>query len=229
MLRVQTLAVVSLLMLGALFQASSASGLSFSDVYTVNPAGTHLPWATIRSAPSSFAIGHAADGWEFDTTYRDSPRRWYYGQLSGGGFSKCAWIESANLDNDAVTTPAGCASTATTFLPSTFSSFVNCDGTVVPHCTDGTLMTTVASSGCTDTNLYANVLPWRSMTSAQDPSGTFTPGITQVYWRYRTKDDHWIMGRIKGRPAEQGEWMFIQRGCLPYASGFPSSTWDTPQ
>ena len=206
--------------------SGSAEAASLADIYSVNPSGTHAPWGTLRSGPSSFAIGNAADGWEFDVTYRNGNRSWYYGQISGGGFSKCAWIASSNLDNDLVTTPAACGSTGTTFAASSFAAYVNCDGSVPTPCTDGSLITTSATAGCTDNHLYANVLPWRTVTAAQDPVDTFTPGTAQVYWRYRTRDDAWIMVRVPWRAADQGHWLFMQRACLPNASGYPASTWD---
>jgi hypothetical protein len=191
-----------------------------ADIYTVNPLGTHKPWGTIRRYARSFAIGNAGDGWRFDKTYRTPANDWYYGLLSGGDFTKCAWIAAMNLDNRNTTTTNQCSSSGTKFPVTDFASFVNCT-----TCDGGYLVTTRSGPGCSDPTLYANVKPWTSGGAAQNPVASFTPGVTQVYWRYRTKDDRHIMAGIPGREDGTGEWLFLPRGCLPQVTGYPASEW----
>ena len=159
--------------------ANATAFPGWADTYLVNPTGSHQPWSTFRRAPQSFAIGNAHDGWDV------------YGGVSSGGYTygyisapdshvqKCAWIADSNLDSTGgAYYPPPCDLSGSIFAVSTFASYTNCSS-----CTIAYPVTTRAGAACTDYNLYANVLPWRTTTVATDPVDTFTPG-DQVNWRY---------------------------------------------
>jgi hypothetical protein len=171
-------------------------------------------WTTFRNAAGSYVFGAAANGWYFDVSTAN-PGGYDYGYLYGGGgvtnnpWTKCGWISDGNVTGDNYFPPASCGP-GTNFVETTFASYVNCYG-----CGGGYLVTT---QPCSDSNEYANVLPWQTTTTPRDVIGTFSPGVSQVYWRYRTKDDAFVMVQDRNLPYDDG-WAFIRRACLSQVTG----------
>jgi hypothetical protein len=198
---------------GAQTSASAASVLTSAQRYHVS---TTNGWATFRNSYGSYVIGAAANGWYFDVSGSSSGYDYGYlygeGGVSGNPWTKCGWISDTNINADSYFPAAQCGS-GTSFVETTFASYVNCYG-----CNGGYLVTT---NSCSDPNEYANVLPWQSTTQPWNAVRQFNPGSTQVYWRYRTKDDQFVMVQDKNTSLNDG-WLFIRRSCLSGVTGLPA-------
>jgi hypothetical protein len=71
----------------------------------------------------------------------------------------------------------------------------------------------VSSSSCAVTRPFTT-------TSGSDFLRTRPAGY-QVFWRYVSRDNGYVMVRDPNVGTGQGNWAFVQRSCLPALSGSP--------
>ncbi|HTR53402.1 MAG TPA: hypothetical protein VMJ10_22060 [Kofleriaceae bacterium] len=182
--------------------------------------------ATISYAPNSFVIGNAYPGWT-DIIQGDPQRsagpgneggadyRWGY--LYGEDFDRCAWIDNTVVDpttshhgtNDCGTPKQ----IDTPYFLATFTDGIHNqlagDGSVTHMQYDG--------SGCTDTNGYGNVEPWRVPATPNNALGQI-PNGKELRWRYVTRDGKWVLVRDPEPEAGEPNWYFVHRGCVSVAN-----------
>lgn len=79
-------------------------------------------------------------------------------------------------------------------------------------CADGSQVTIQRNCG-----VYANARPFTT-TSGLDFLRTRPAGY-QVFWRYVSRDNGYVMVRDPNVGTGQGNWAFVQRRCLPALSG----------
>ena len=177
---------------------------------------------TISYAPNSFVIGNAYPGWtdevQGDPQFSSGPGNphgasYRWGFLFGENFDRCAWINDADVDSDGAGRHPGarCGSPQqidTPYFVDTFTNGVRND--LVGDGSDTNMHYT--GSGCTDTNGYGNVAPWRVPATPANRIGQIPDGRL-LKWRYVSKDGDWVLVRDP-TPGMSPNWYFVQRGCV---------------
>ncbi|HEY1814604.1 MAG TPA: hypothetical protein VGG74_19770 [Kofleriaceae bacterium] len=181
---------------------------------------------TISYAPNSYVIGNAYPGWT-DVVQgpgqvssgpgnpKGADYRWGY--LFGENFDRCAWINNdsvaADTSKHANNDCGDPREIDTPFFMSTFTDGIHNDlagdGSVTHMKYDG--------AGCTDTNGYGNVEPWRVPATPANKVGQVPDGA-ELRWRYVSKDGDWVLVRDPSPPADAPNWYFVHRGCVSVAN-----------
>jgi hypothetical protein len=189
---------------------------------------------TISYAPNSFVIGNAYAGWtdelRGDSVFAKGPGNasgvnYQCGFLYGENFDHCGWVDRTVVSGGADSFACGTECPGdydTTLFRSTYT-----DGTINAGVSDGqeTHMH-YSGSGCTDTNGYGNVSPWRVPATPANSLGTVPDGKL-LLWRYVSKDGHWVLVRDPAPTSGQPNWYFVHRGCVSLAPP-PASPPSTP-
>jgi hypothetical protein len=182
--------------------------------------------STISYAPNSYVIGNAYPGWTDivqgagqDSAGPGNPNgadyRWGY--LYGEDFDRCAWINNNAVDPDTTNHGANdCGNPQqidTRLFMATYTDDIHNDlagdGSITHMKYDG--------AGCTDTNGYGNVEPWRVPATPANSRGPVPDGA-ELRWRYVSKDGNWVLVRDPSPPANTPNWYFVHRGCVSVAN-----------
>jgi len=177
--------------------------------------------ATPGSVGNGYVIGAARNGWTFDEQYHDSSSSgWAYGYI-WGNFNHCGWVYNGNYGSSQGSTSSRCPGSPSYNYPYTdFTSSLNCQpGT----CSDGSVAhINYTASGCTRPgSAYPNVNPFAVPANPTDYYGQLPNGRT-VYWRYVSKDGHWVMVRDPYYLSESfnisppANWFFVAHNCLNF-------------
>ena len=182
--------------------------------------------ATISYAPNSYVIGNAYRGWtdivqgagQFSDGKGNPDGAVYrWGYLYGENFDTCAWVND-NVVDPTTTQHEGnkCGSPQQIDTPMFMATYTNGihndlqgDGSVTHMKYDG--------SGCTDTNGYGNVEPWRVPATPANSRGAIADGA-ELLWRYVSKDGNWVLVRDPVGVAGKPNWYFVHRGCVSVAN-----------
>jgi hypothetical protein len=187
-----------------------------------------VPWANVQAAPSGFVVGNCKSGThlhrqmkssKYDNTYWDGG--YVYGNYAG-----CGWIE---VSKSQLLTGGGqklCDPNSIGYNLWQYANYTNdatspkwpncSDNQATTKCTDGTSVTSTGACSA-----YRNFRPWASGQAVTDPVGTYPIG--KVFkWRYTTRygatnfsNMQFVMVRDPSISPGQGNWMFINRNCLP--------------
>jgi hypothetical protein len=191
---------------------------------------TNRCWTTIRSGPSSWAMGMvrlepppgadpslAVTSTVAETGVED---HWYFGGLSQLNL-RCRWVSGTAIGR-ATETTSDCQGGGEEYSFKRFQSIPyggahgnNCflqDGRLLPigrgTCDRGTAIHLRSAAGeCTDVGLQADG-DTRGC-KPEDVIRQVVPAGTCVNWRYVTKDRQWVMVRDPQRPIQRGGWVFI--------------------
>jgi hypothetical protein len=180
---------------------------------------------TLSYAPNSFVIGNAYSGWhdavQGNAQFSKGPGNesgvsYRWGMVFGENFDHCAWINESDVTTDVDHPGALCGTPQEIDTPYFFATYTN--GIHNDLAGDGSLTHMhYAGSGCSDTNGYGNVEPWRVPATPANSLGAVTDGKT-LLWRYVSKDGNWVLVRDPSPPAESPNWYFVHRGCVSVAN-----------
>lgn len=130
----------------------------------------------------------------------------WQGGYAYGNFNGCGWVQLANGLDPASGYANNCGSR--TYAETYFANKVNVspsdDGAPVP----------ILNRGC---ETWGNVRPWvLGATGGNDKLGDLSGSQTQFFYRYLSKNNNWVLGRIQLGPdaQNQSKWGFVQRGCV---------------
>jgi hypothetical protein len=194
--------------------AAEALGVRKVDVVT-----------TLSYAPNSYVIGNAYPGWTDDIQgnpqFSSGPGNpdgvsYRWGLLFGEGFDRCAWVANDDLSGSVDETGSECGSPQQIDTPYFLSEYT--DGIHNQLAGDGSLTHMhYAGSGCSDTNGYGNVEPWKEPATPHNAVGVITDG-SELLWRYVSKDGDWVLVRDPYTPKGRPNWFFVHRGCVSLAN-----------
>jgi hypothetical protein len=192
-----------------------------------------VAYTLLRSAPSSWVVGTAYQGWSYEEKARDRSYAW---ARIGGDLHACLWIfrsRKAGTNGRDVSGECGPAHKwdhqefVSTFTDGrTWSNRRGNDGLPAilrPHgdC--------AAPNGEVDG--WGNVQPWRTRSAPSQPlkgylkvglDGASKTGSSQVLVRYASKDGKYVMvhatryGKNDGKGRQN--WFFVQASCLQLPS-----------
>jgi hypothetical protein len=216
--------------------ATACSGAPGEDVAAADEAySTHVVTSisTISYAPNSYVIGNAYPGWHDDVqgnAQRSAgPGNWggasyRWGYLYGEQFNHCAWINDATaVGTHTIANGRTCGSPQEIDTPYFLAKYT--DGIHNDLAGDGSeTHMHYAGSGCTDHNGYGNVDPWEVPAVPRNSTGPVPDGRT-LYWRYVSKDGHWVLVHDATNDGRRDEpnWYFVHRGCISLANGYEDS------
>jgi hypothetical protein len=205
---------------------TDVDGDSSLDVSPDSVRSTVHAITTISYAPNSYVIGNAYPGWTDvvqgggQVSYgpgnpKGADYRWGY--LFGENFDHCAWVNNTSVEADTTTHGNNdCGDPQeidTPFFMDTFTDGIHNDlagdGSLTHMKYDG--------AGCTDTNGYGNVEPWRQPATPANSRGAVTDGA-ELFWRYVSKDGDWVLVRDPSPPENTPNWYFVHRGCVSVAN-----------
>ena len=189
---------------GATRQAAVPTGRSYKC----------LEPGTLRRKAGSYVIGWCTTGMHIDIS-SSANGAWQAG-WGEGNYQHCGWFETGlhPLQQEGIF-DHNCG--ATTYVESHFANLINSGST-----SDGT--TVGINYAC---NRYANVRPWSTGAKAgMDKVGTLQPSTDTFKWRYLSKNNLWVLGRmIRPGTSVTYDWIFVERGCVGQpATRAPSST-----
>jgi hypothetical protein len=233
-----TAIALSLLVVGAV----ACGGPPGEDVGTTSAAASAnnvFERYTISYAPNSYVIGNVYPGWTDELhgapVFSKGPGNpdgadYQCGHLVGERFDHCGWIDRTVVHGsaDSISCADSCPDTDEdgTIFKSTYTN-----GTVTPggkgvgkptHFRD-------VWPGCSDTNGYGNVEPWRVPATPHNSMGEVKDGKF-LLWRYITKDGKWAMVFDPDQSSSLPNWYFVSRSCIslddaaPPASPTPTPT-----
>ena len=215
--------VLTLLLAGALACGSNSSD-PVGQTAAADSANNVKSLYTVSYAPNSFVIGNAYAGWtdelRGESVFAKGPGNpsgvdYQCGFLYGESFDHCGWVDRSVVSGAADTFACGAECPGdydTTLFRSTYT-----DGTINSGVSDGqeTHMH-YSGSGCTDTNGYGNVSPWRVPATPANSIGAVPDGKL-LLWRYVSKDGHWVLVRDPAPAGGSPNWYFVHRGCVSLA------------
>lgn len=164
-----------------------------------------LEKGTLRRKHGSYIMGWCTPGMHIDIS-SGSIQGWQAG-WGEGNFQGCGWFQSGShaLElNGVFDHNCGATEYNENYFATRINSGSTTDGNEVPiyHVCDR----------------YANVRPWVSgSTAGMDHVGTLQPSTDIFKWRYLTKNQQWVMGRlIRDNYATYVgyDWVFVPRWCV---------------
>lgn len=167
-------------------------------------------WTYVSNAPSDLVIGNCREGWGMNrSAFYANSYNWDGGYIFGD-FNGCGWVR-ADWDRqvgNVNTTSCWPASRNRGEFVRVFSNTTGC-GAVVGQC-NGQQVTTIGAC-----DQYANVRPWSANSAPTNYLRTTPRGWSNLYWRYVTKDNRFVLVQDTSIGQGQGNWVFVPRGCLP--------------
>lgn len=171
--------------------------------YVCNSSGT------MRRAANSYVIGWCMGGTRIDVSSTGAPSG-YQSAYGYGNYAFCGWFDTNTHPPTSGGTYANACNNKS-FAESYFANAINAGST-----TDGDQVSVLKN--CTR---YANVRPWdgsSSNTTGHDSVGTLDASTMVFKWRYRSKNDFWVLGRATytnpATPQPYYDWAFVQRDCV---------------
>lgn len=194
----------------------SAVGPARRYISMTDSSGGANGWARIRVAQHDLVEGNAKTGTTFDRQ-SDGGAGWWGGYVFGD-LGACGFILASDTSLKSGTPSTMCAGFTgrkRTDIGTYWNWYSQCP---TPQECDGE-PTAVA---CNPVPEYANVYPWGATRA-----GTLIRAIANparrwsVYWRYVTKDYHYVMARDPHIKNRDGNWVFIPIGCFTF--GLPDA------
>lgn len=153
---------------------------------------------TLRRRATSFVIGYCMANNRIDISSTAITQGWQGGHAYGN-YNNCGWFLLANgLDVDG-SYNYNCGNT--TYAESYFANKINTSA-------DSGYPVSI-SKNC---DVYANVRPWEDNTTGFDKLGTLNKDADGFDWRYRSKNDNWVLGLWRHGGAT--DWGFVQNSCV---------------
>jgi hypothetical protein len=163
----------------------------------------------IRNEPNKYVIGNCLNNIDFFRARCNSAVCSQSFGYAFGNYQGCGWIASQNAQFISDADHGNCIRGSIAI--NEFARLLNC---APETCADGSQVTIQRNCG-----MYANARPFTT-TSGLDFLRTRPAGY-QVFWRYVSRDNGYVMVRDPNVGTGQGNWAFVQRSCLPALSGSP--------
>jgi hypothetical protein len=214
----------SLLLAACVFACGGSPDDPVGQTSAADSANNVKALYTISYAPNSYVIGNAYPGWTDELRGgsvfargpgNESGVHYQCGFLFGENFDHCGWVDRDVVGGSADGFSCGSECPGdydTALFRSTYTN-----GTINSDVSDGqeTHMH-YSGSGCTDTNGYGNVSPWRVPATPANSLGAVPDGKV-LLWRYVSKDGHWVLVRDPAPSTGSPNWYFVHRGCVSLA------------